>query len=294
VLSIDPDKVQLPSQVHGRVLKRLDHRHVSIRRLHVLANQGDLDRGLLLLGDDVLPVLPEDGALDHVRMRYRHVAEIEADAQKREELLLLEENRDLVHGGHVADNENLIDLHGAVQRELGDGGICERSLASTGNLKIWLVCLPFIGKVATYQIGDQAVAANGLDGVLGWLRLLLSVDRGHVRDMDGHEVGATSLVAQLCQGLDEWHALDVTNSASELDDADIRFFVRSIHRNQRDTLDPVLDGIGNVGNTADVSRASRSGWLARWRAHSAEPGQPEETRTFEQSFRDSPRGAPFG
>lgn len=118
------------------MLQRLDHRHVGIRRLHVLANQGDVDRRLLPLGDNVLPVLPEHSALDHVRMRYGHIAEIEADAQKRKKLLLLEEDRDLIDGGHIADDENLIDLHGAVQRELGDGCICKRSLASTGNLKI--------------------------------------------------------------------------------------------------------------------------------------------------------------
>lgn len=78
--------------------------------------------------------------------------------------------------------------------------------------------------------------------------------------MDGHEVSATCLVAQLCQGLNEGHALNVTDSASELDDADIGLFVGSVHRDECDTPDPVLNGIGNVGNTTDVSR--NSVWLA--------------------------------
>lgn len=116
------------------MFKRLDYRHVSIGRLDVLAYQGNVDRRLLLLRDDVLPVLPKDGALDHVRMRYGHGTEVEADAQEREKLLLFEEDRDLVDGWHIADDENLFDLHGAVQSELGDGGICKRGLASTGDL----------------------------------------------------------------------------------------------------------------------------------------------------------------
>lgn len=86
------------------------------------------------------------------------------------------------------------------------------------------------------------------------LRLLLSMDGGHVGDMDGHEVGASLLVTQLCECLDKGHALDITDGASELDNAHIRFFVGSIHWHPGNSLNPILDGVCNVWNAVVVSR----------------------------------------
>lgn len=96
--------------------------------------------------------------------------------------------------------------------------------------------------------------------MLGGFRLLLSVDGGHVRHMDGHEVCATSLVAQLGQSLDEGHALDITDSASKLDDADIRLLGGAVDRDYSDALDPVLDGICDVGYAVWMSAGKRTGY----------------------------------
>lgn len=82
--------------------------------LDVLANQSDVDRRLLLLGYHNLPVLPKLSALDHVCVRNGHESEIEPASQERKELLLFQENRNLINGGHIADDEDLINFHGAV------------------------------------------------------------------------------------------------------------------------------------------------------------------------------------
>lgn len=162
VLGINPHQIQLPPQVHGRVLERLDYRQVGIMRLHVLANQSDADRGLLLLSDHMLPVLPELSALGHSGRQDGQNTEVQSDTQQRDELLLLQEDRDLVDGWHVADDENLVDLHGAVERELGDGGICKRCLAPTGDLAIWSTRILVIQRQTFYIPGRGSSRSYGL------------------------------------------------------------------------------------------------------------------------------------
>ena len=46
---------------------------------------------------------------------------------------------------------------------------------------------------------------------------------------------------------DKGHALDVTDGSTELDDADFRLGLVRAHRDRRDALHPVLDGVGDVG-----------------------------------------------
>lgn len=43
VFGVDPDQIQLPSQMHRRVLQGLHHRQVGIVCLDVLANQSNVD-----------------------------------------------------------------------------------------------------------------------------------------------------------------------------------------------------------------------------------------------------------
>lgn len=85
------------------------------------------------------------------------------------------------------------------------------------------------------------------------LRLLFAVDCGDVGNMDGHKVLAARLVTELRKRLDERHALDITDSASKLDDADIGLLTGSVNRNQGDALDPVLDGICDMWDATKVS-----------------------------------------
>jgi hypothetical protein len=87
---------------------------------------------------------------------------------------------------------------------------------------------------------------DSLDRLLRRLRLLLAVDDGHVRNVDLEEIVLAGAAAQMRHGLDEGHALDVTDSSTELDDAHIRHFVGIVNGYLRNLDDPVLDGIGDV------------------------------------------------
>lgn len=80
----------------------------------------------------------------------------------------------------------------------------------------------------TYEIGYQAIAANRLDRMLSGLGLLLSVNGGHVGNMNVHKVHAPGLVSQLGQRLDERHALNIADCATELDDTNVRFLIGPI------------------------------------------------------------------
>ena len=72
------------------------------------------------------------------------------------------------------------------------------------------------------------------------------MDDGHIRDVDLHEVVPARPSSQLAHSLDERHALDITNCASQLNYADIRLLARVIDGYPRHLLDPVLNRIGNV------------------------------------------------
>ena len=84
--------------------------------------------------------------------------------------------------------------------------------------------------------------------MLGGLRLLLSVDDGHVRDVDLHEVVAAGAAPQLSQGLDKGHALHVADGAAKLDDAHVRLLARVVDGYAGNLLHPFLDGVGDVGD----------------------------------------------
>ena len=66
----------------------------------------------------------------------------------------------------------------------------------------------------TDQVGNETSAPDALDSVLGRLGLLLAVDDGDVRDVDVDEVVLASSVTELSEGLDERHALNITNSTT--------------------------------------------------------------------------------
>jgi hypothetical protein len=101
-------------------------------------------------------------------------------------------------------------------------------------------------KRATHQVRNQTSTPSSLDGLLCGLRLLLTVDEGHVGDVDLEEVVLARPTAQLSHGLDERHALDISDGASKLNDADIGLLSGVIDRYPRNPLNPVLDGICDV------------------------------------------------
>lgn len=135
VLGINPDQVELPSQVHGRVLERLDDRRIGIMRLHVLANQCNIDRSLVLLRDDSLPCFPQRSTSGDIGGSNRLRNEVESGTEQSQESLLLQEEWNLVDGWHISNDEDLVQLDLAMQGELRNSALCKRLFTSTGNLE---------------------------------------------------------------------------------------------------------------------------------------------------------------
>lgn len=54
--------------------------------------------------------------------------------------------------------------------------------------------------------------------------------------------------SQLPHRLDEWSTLDIPYRSTKLDDANIRLFVRIIHRYPRHSLNPILNRVGKMGH----------------------------------------------
>jgi hypothetical protein len=69
----------------------------------------------------------------------------------------------------------------------------------------------------------------------------------HVTDVDLHKVVLASSPPQLAHSLNERHALNVTNSPSQLDYAHIWLLTSVIDRYPRNLLYPFLNRIGDVG-----------------------------------------------
>ena len=64
--------------------------------------------------------------------------------------------------------------------------------------------------------------------------------------MDLHEVVLARSSPELSHGLNERHALDITNGTTELDYTNIRLFVRIVDGYPGDPLDPILNCIRDV------------------------------------------------
>ena len=84
--------------------------------------------------DGLLPEIPESLALLSHRRGDLAVLKGQTLLQKLQKTLLLEEERDLVDGVHVAHTNNLLVLDLAASGDLCDGSLIKLSLATAGNL----------------------------------------------------------------------------------------------------------------------------------------------------------------
>ena len=64
-----------------------------------------------------------------------------------------------------------------------------------------------------YQIGNEASASHLLNGMLGRLGFLLSVNHGDVGNVDINKVSFTHSIPQLRESFDKGHTLNVADSA---------------------------------------------------------------------------------
>jgi hypothetical protein len=65
------------------------------------------------------------------------------------------------------------------------------------------------------------------------------------------EVVPTSPPPQLSHGFDEWRTFDVTNSTTQFDNAYVWLFVCVVHWDLCYSLNPILDGIGDMWHNLD-------------------------------------------
>jgi hypothetical protein len=72
------------------------------------------------------------------------------------------------------------------------------------------------------------------------------MDDRYVANVDLHEVVLARSSPQLTHSLNEGHALDVANCASQLNDTHVRLLARVIDRYLCHLLYPILNGIGDV------------------------------------------------
>lgn len=67
-----------------------------------------------------------------------------------------------------------------------------------------------------------------------------------VRDVDLHEIVLARTSPQLAHSLDKGHALNVTNSTTQFNYANVGLLARVIDGDTRDPLDPFLNGIRDM------------------------------------------------
>jgi len=100
----------------------------------------------------------------------------------------------------------------------------------------------------SHQVWNQAGAPYASNSLLSRLRFLLSVDERDIRDVNLQKIASTCTSPELRHGLDEGHALNVSNRASKLDYANIRLLMRIIDRDFGNSFDPIYDGVRDMRN----------------------------------------------
>jgi hypothetical protein len=168
-------------------------------------------------------------------------------ADHGDQLLLLEEHGHLVDGWHIPDYDNLLGVDLAEMRNLLYRRGLKVPLASTGDLETISIHSESTSRAPTYQVRYQTITPHRFDRLLCRLRLLLSMNDWHVANVDLHEVVLAGSSPQLAHGLNERHALNIANCASQLNDADIRLLTRIVNWYPCHLLYPFLDRICDVG-----------------------------------------------
>ena len=106
-------------------------------------------------------------------------------------------------------------------------------------------------KISAYEIWNKTSTSNISNSLLRRLRLLLPLNNRNERDMNLEEISLASSPLQLSHSLDERRALNITDSASQLNDTHIRRLLGVIDWNSCNPFNPVLDCICEVRNDLD-------------------------------------------
>ena len=230
---VNPDQLEFLVAVHGGVLQGLRHTDVGILESGIFANQGDGHSvvGVILATGKVHPVFPHQLALFDSLSVPCNRRQIQQFTEGANQLLFLKKQRHMVGGRDIVDGNDLLGIHGAHVGDLLNGAFLQRQLAATGN-----------------QVRIQTCAANIANGSLGGLRLLLVMNHRDVRHMNLSKVVLARSALELADGVNERRTLNISNSTTQLDNANIGFPPRLVNGNLGHPLDPILNGVGDVGD----------------------------------------------
>ena len=164
-------------------------------------------------------------------------------------MLIGQKHGNLVGAWHVSYCQNLGDWDLTETCNLVNYSLVERLFTTTCNLVLSVDEVPISRvRLDTYHVRDQTSAANSLDSHLSWLCLLFSMNDWDIADVDLHEVVPASSYPQLSERFHERHTLDVTDSTSQLNDANIRLLSSVVDWDFCDPLNPVFDCFHDVRN----------------------------------------------
>ena len=216
-LGVDPVELHLGAVVEAGVAQGLDHRHVGIGHVDVLADDPDLHpaRQRLHPVDERLPV----GDVDRVG----RLVDAEGAAHVGVESLLVQDERDLVDARRVDGRDDGVDGDVALQRDLALQALGDGLVAPADD-----------------DVGLDTAAAQLRDRVLRGLRLLLARHEvRHQREVHVADVVPADIPAKLPNCLNEGDDLDVADRPADLDDDDVDVLVGQ-------ALDAVLDLVRHV------------------------------------------------
>ena len=195
-LRVDPDDLRLDLVPEAGMGQRLEHAHVGVGQLDVLADDGDPHR----------PPRPAD-LLDEIpplaQIGFARQSELARDVGA--EPGLFQDERHLVDGvgGRHGDDGVAIDV--AEECDLLFDVVGNRAVGASDD-----------------DVGLDAERAQLAHALLGRFRLqLAAADLGNQGDVDVERVLAADLAAELADRLDERLPLDVADRAADLDDDDV-------------------------------------------------------------------------
>src|SRR5512133_2355163 len=221
-LRVDPAHAHPAAIVDSCMLERLVNREVGVVKLHVLADEPDLD-GLAEPLDARGEVVP----LAEIGIGLRQVQLLSNESV---EPLGLERRGDEIDVRHVAVHDHGARLDVREHRDLVP--------------EVWA---QLFGRAGDDDVRVDTDAPELVDGMLRRLRLQLAgrVDERDVGDVDIDDVLRACLAPELTDRLKERQRLDVTDGPADLADDDVR--VGRIG----DAMDPLLDRVRDVGDHLD-------------------------------------------
>lgn len=212
------------------MLERLDHREVAVLKSRVLAHERDV-RFLRYVVDGASQGVPSA----HFGFDAR-VHDGQSFGEDMIETLVMEHLWHVVDIRHVVHAKHVGLFNMTKERDFRLCGFLQRLVAP-----------------AEDDVRRDTRAHELPHSVLCGFGFLLAHDaqHGHEGHVAEGDVGLADTVLELLQCFQEDHALDVTHRAPQFDQTHVGRAFTAVHGDLRHSLNPVLDGVGNVRDDLD-------------------------------------------